>query len=33
MGIASAFALGARADALAPPILHAACEKALHQAT
>jgi hypothetical protein len=33
MGIASAFALGAGADAVAPPMLRAACEKALNQAT
>jgi hypothetical protein len=31
--IASAFALGAGADAVASPMLRAACEKALNQAT
>jgi hypothetical protein len=33
MGIASAFALGAKADAVAPPMLDATREKALNQAT
>jgi hypothetical protein len=33
MAIASGFALGAAADAVAPRMLRAACEKALNQVT